>query len=95
MGLLVGLGEGEGVEVVLIIVLTDCEGEIEGMGVVEMEGLVDKVLVVLVSGMDREGLMLEDKDSFVELSSKGLALGDNDVSLEELNGDGDVVPDEL
>lgn len=80
-GLLVGLGEGEGVEVVLLVVLTDCEGEceIEGVGVVETEGLVDEVVVVLVSGMNREGLMLEDKDPFVELADKGLALGDNDV----------------
>lgn len=97
MGLLVGLGEGKGVEVVLIVVLIDCEGEceIEGVGVAEMEGLVDKVIVVLVAGIAREALMLEDKDTLVELSSKGLALGDNDVSLEEFNGDGDAVLDEL
>jgi hypothetical protein len=95
-GLLVGLGEGEWVEVVLVVMLVDCEGtnELEGVGVVETEGLVDEVTVALVVGMEREGLMLEDKDTLVALSSKGLALGDNDTFL-EFNGDGDVVPDEL
>lgn len=61
------------------------------MGVAEAEGPADEVMVALIVG--RERLMLENKDAFVELSSKGLALGDSDAFL-RFNGDGDAVPDE-